>query len=313
LLTAYLVGFDAPLAVRQVVARRTDSAFVSALLSMPIDSSNAALAKNMERIKSLACLESAEGACRRLPPAAQAAAMRLVALSGASDAAKLEFAAVLLRHGGAEGRVAACESLQRISGQRSNELVLAALDDDNGAVQAAATRQLRDRHIPGTMARLIELVASPHAEVQAAARESLAEFSFENFLARYELMDEDARRSTGVVVALVDMTALDGLRQEFSSLVRRRRLRAIEVAAAMGVTAKVADVLIELMDDEDHMVRAAAASALGDCSPMDVRDALLDALGDRSHAVQTAARDSLRALGFEADARGAASQREQYR
>jgi HEAT repeat protein len=313
LLTAYLVGYEAPLAVRNVVARRTDGTFVAALLSMPIDATNAVLAKNMGRIKSLACLASAEAACRRLPPPAQAAAMRLVALCGAGEEAKLDFAAVLLAQGADVARIAACESLQRISGQHSNELVLAALDDDNGDVQAVATRQLRDRHIPGTMARLIELVASPHPQVQAAARESLAEFSFENFLARYEVMDDDARRSTGEVVTKVDLTAIDGLKQELSSLVRRRRLRAIEVAAAMGVTARVADALLDLLQDEDHMVRAAAVSALADCSPMDVRDALLEALGDRSHAVQSAARDSLRALGFEASVAGANAKREEYR
>ena len=61
----------------------------------------------------------------------------------------------------------------------------------------------------------------------------------------------------------------------------------------------MADALVERLDDEDHMVRAAAADALADCTAMDVRDALLAALGDRSFAVQNAARNSLRSLGVE--------------
>jgi HEAT repeat protein len=195
--------------------------------------------------------------------------------------------------------VAACLALEPITGARSNELVLAALSDPDGDVQATATRQLRSRHIPGTLAKLIELVASPHEAVQTAARESLAEFSFENFMARYETLDDDTRRTTGTLVALIDVSALDQLKQEMASLVRRRRLRAIEVAEVMGVTARVADALVERLDDEDHMVRAAAAGALGDCSAMDVRDALVAAMGDRSHAVVSAARDSLRNLGFD--------------
>jgi HEAT repeat protein len=56
---------------------------------------------------------------------------------------------------------------------------------------------------------------------------------------------------------------------------------------------------VERLDDEDHMVRAAAATALADCSALDVRDALLAALGDRSHSVQSAARESLRSMGVE--------------
>jgi HEAT repeat protein len=307
LLTAFLAVQDAPAAVRNVAARRTDAAFVAALLAMPLDGLNVALLRNLDRVRSFACLESPDALCRRLAPAAQAAAMRLMALSGAGDEAKLEFAAALLARGSTQARVAACEALQLIPGQRSNDLVLAALADPDGDVQAAATRQLRDRHIPGTMAKLIELVASPHAAVQEAARHSLAEFSFENFMARYETLDDETRRSTGALVALVDVNALVQLEQEMSSLVRRHRLRAIEVAEIMGIVPKVAHALVERLDDEDHVVRAAAAAALAECTALNVRDALINALGDRSHAVQTAARDSLRTLGVEVGVAGPAA------
>jgi HEAT repeat protein len=299
LITDFLTGAEAPAAVRQVAARRTDAAFVAALLALSLDESTPALIKNVERIKSFACLESADAVCRRLAPAAQAGAMRLTSRCGCGDEKKLEFAAALLARGATPARVAACEALQQVAGQRSNELVLAALADPEGEVQAAATRQLRDRHIPGTMAKLIELVASPHAAVQEAARQSLSEFSFENFMARYETLDDETRRSTGTLVAMVDVNALAQLEQEMSSLIRRHRLRAIEAAEIMGVTRHVAHALVERLDDEDHMVRAAAASALADCTASDVRDALLAALGDRSHAVQSAARESLRSLGVE--------------
>jgi HEAT repeat protein len=312
LLTAFLAAPEAPAAARNVVARRTDAAFVAALLSMPLDATNPALIKNLERIRSYAFLESPESACRRLSPESQAAAMRLLALSGVGDAAKLDFAGALLARGATPARVAACEALESISGQRSNELVLAALADPESDVQVVATRQLRDRHIPGTMAKLIELVSSPHPAVQDAARQSLAEFSFANFMARYETLDDETRRSTGALVALIDVNCLTLLEQEMSSLVRRHRLRAIEVAENMGVVPRLAHALVERLDDEDHMVRAAAASALAECSSMDVRDALLDALGDRSHAVQTAARESLRVLGVEVPAGGLASRTEDW-
>ncbi len=298
-LVSYMTTQDAPAAMRTVAARRTDAPFVMALLSMELAPPSPLLSKNVNRIKSFACLASAESVCKRLAPASQAAAMRLVAMCGAGDEAKLDFAAALLARGSELARVAACEALAGISGQRSNDLVLAALADEDGDVQAAATRQLRDRHIPGTMAKLIALVSSPHAAVQSAAREALTEFSFENFVARYETLDNDVRRQTGALVALVDVDAPLRLRQEMESLVRRRRLRAIELAEVMGLTPKVADVLVERLADEDHMVRAAAAGALSECTALDVRDALLAALGDQSFAVQSAARESLRVLGVE--------------
>jgi hypothetical protein len=304
LLVAYLTSQDAPTAVRTVVSRRNDAAFTAALLAMPLDGGNAMLVKNLNRIKAFASLASADSVCKRLSPQAQAAAMRLVSLSGAGDEAKLDFAGALMARGAQPARVAACEALQTIVGARSNELILAALADADGDVQAAATRQLRDRHIPGTMAKLISLVASPHAAVQAAARESLAEFSFDNLVARYETLDDEAQRQTAQLVAMIDVEAVTRLKQEMESLVRRRRMRAIELAELMGLTAKVADVLIERLEDEDHMIRAAAASALADCTALDVRDALLEALGDKSFAVQTAARESLRTLGVATPAIG---------
>jgi hypothetical protein len=61
----------------------------------------------------------------------------------------------------------------------------------------------------------------------------------------------------------------------------------------------LADALIERLDDEDHMIRVAAAEALQFCTTADVRSALLTAAGDRSVAVQNAAKNSLRALGSE--------------
>jgi hypothetical protein len=307
LLVSYLLNPEAPAVVRQIVAKRTDPPFVVALLGLPLEMAGPALAKNLGRIKSFACLASIDAVCKRLEPTEQAAAMRLVARSGATDDAKLDFAAALLARGAKAARVVACEALEPIAGQRSNDLVLAALADADGDVQAAATRQLRDRHIPGTMGKLIELVSSPHGAVRAAARDSLAEFSFDNFIARYETMDDDTRRSTGVLVAMVDTTSIERLKQEMASLIRRHRLRAIEAAQMMNVTVEVAEALIERLDDDDHMVRAAAADALAECTGEHVRDALLAALGDRSFAVQSAARNSLRALGVEvADAAGAA-------
>jgi HEAT repeat protein len=309
-LADYLAKSDAPAAVRHVASRRVDGPFVARLLSLPLDPTNAALAKNLSRIRSFACLASVDAIGKRYSPGEQAAAMRLVSMTGAQEESKLDFAAALLARGSQSARVAACEALAPIAGQRSNDLVLAALADPDPHVQAAATRQLRDRHIPGSMAKLIELVASPHAEVQAAARESLSEFTFENYLARYETLDDDARRQTGGLVATVDVNAPQHLRQEMASLVRRRRLRAIEMADAMGLTARVSDALVERLSDEDHLVRAAAADALAGCSAFDVRDALLGALNDRSYAVQNAARNSLRALGFEVAAAGAADWQE---
>jgi hypothetical protein len=298
-LIAYLADQDAPSVVRTIIAKRVDQPFVEALLAMPRDPANGRLLKNLGRMKSIACLDAIDAACTLFTGSQQAAAMWLVARTGAADDAKLDLAAAFLARASQAGRLAACVALADIAGQRSNELVLSALADKDADVQAAATRQLRDRHIPGTMARLIQLLNSPHAVVVEAAREALGEFSFDSLVARYETMDDETRRATGALVARVDQNALPRLREELASMVRRHRLRAVEIAGVMGVVPQIADALVERLDDEDHMVRAAAADALQDCTGADVRDALISALSDRSFAVQSAARSSLRNMGVE--------------
>jgi HEAT repeat protein len=297
LLLDMLTTKDAPQIVRNVIAKRTDGPFAAALLAVPLDPKNTILRRNLARLRGVACCcEAVHDVCTALEPLEQAAAMRLLAATGAGDDQKLALAEALLRRGALEARIAACAALQPISGQRANKLVLLALKDDDPSVQAAAARQLRVRRIPGMLAKLIELAESPHEEVRAAAREALSEFSFDNFAARFDILDEDARCLLGGRVARIDPTALDRLRQELASSVRRQRLRAIDMVGAMGLVQPLADALIERLDDDDHLVRAAAAEALQACQAADVRKALLAAIGDRSAAVQMAARNSLRAL-----------------
>ncbi len=55
--------------------------------------------------------------------------------------------------------------------------------------------------------------------------------------------------------------------------------------------------LLDLLADDDHMVRTEAASALSECDTPVTRSALHEALDDRSMSVRVAAQESLEALG----------------
>ncbi len=303
LLTTMLVSKEAPPVVRQVVSGRTDRPFVDALLQTEIDPKNGPLRRNLARIKSIACCEASQTLCTEYLPQQQAAAMRMLAASGAADEQKLALAETLLRHGSLDGRLAACAALQPVGGQRANKLILIALKDADGPVQAAAIRQLRPRRIPGTMTRLMAFVDSADEVVSNAAREVLSEFSFDNYSSRFDVLEEEARRAMGTRVAKIDRTVVTRLTSELSHPARRMRLRAMEMAAAMEVFPQLANALIERLEDEDHLVRVAAADALQHCTADAVRKALLAALGDKSVAVQTAAKSSLQTLGVELPAK----------
>jgi hypothetical protein len=143
------------------------------------------------------------------------------------------------------------------------------------------------------LARLVEMVDSPHEVVRSTARKCLAEFTFARYLASFDLLDEEVRASTGDLVKKVDPQTATLLRAELGSLVRSRRLRGLAVARALGMVTQVEDAVLAQLQDEDHLVRAEAAAALGEPLSQAAREALTEALDDRSPAVRNAAMRSL--------------------
>ena len=298
LIAALLVVADVPQVVRSIAGKRTDEPFARTLLGAPYDVADALTAKALARIKNLAALEPAHFDCRRWSTEQLLAAVKLAAATGLPDDKKFDLYKSVLEGGSAAARLQACQALVPIKGQQANDLAVRALADQDPDVQVAAVEQIRARHIPGSLAKLIDLVASPHAAVQAAARKALPEFTVEGILAQFDVLDESQRQSTATIAARIDPTAVQRLKQELESGLARRRLRAIELAVLMRLAPPLADMLVERLADEDHLVRAAAAAALADCTSHDVRDALVASLEDRSTAVQKAAQKSLDKLAL---------------
>jgi HEAT repeat protein len=170
-----------------------------------------------------------------------------------------------------------------------------------------ALAQLRPRGIPGALAILLERIDSPHHVVREAARESLAEFNFKRFLAAYDMLEEDVRRSTGLLVKRIDAQAIPQLRQELSSTSGRRRKRGLAIARTLQAVDAVEDTICELLAEDDHLIRAEAAMALGDCDSATARAALELALEDNSVAVREAVVESLARLDQRGSLRPTAS------
>jgi HEAT repeat protein len=110
------------------------------------------------------------------------------------------------------------------------------------------------------------------------------------------MLDEEVRRSTGVLVKKVNVQAVPALADEMRSPSRTRRLRALAMAAAMRAVAELESPIVALLSDEDHLVRGEAAQALGECNTPMAREALGEALLDRSIVVREAAERSLQNL-----------------
>ena len=99
--------------------------------------------------------------------------------------------------------------------------------------------------------------------------------------------------TTGHLVSKIDPDPAPRLAAEMEHLSPVRRRRAVLAAGAMGLIRGLEPSVIELLSDEDHMVRIAAAKTLADCDTMPSWEALRDALLDRSVIVREAAESSL--------------------
>jgi len=293
LLLGLLDDTHAPSAAMSVVGNRTDMPFLRHLLRKIGREPTAAVRQNLKRITSLAWLRSSQAYLHEFDGPAQHAAVRLVMSAGLDRDHALTIIEQLMLHGKPGGRRAAAEALAEFTGAEANQLALKALDDPDPFVQAAVVGQLRRRGVPGSLARLVEMLDSPHMVVRQAARKALTEFTFKRYVASFDMLDEEIRRSSGMLVRKVDPQTVPLLQAELRSKVRTRRLRGLSIVRTIELVPQLEPTVIELLHDEDHLVRVEAALALAGSTSEASRVALEETLNDRSTVVQEAARKSL--------------------
>jgi HEAT repeat protein len=293
LLLSFLEDLHAPAAALSVLARRSDAKFVHYLLRKVGREPSAAVAGNLKRIDSFAWLGGPAKLLDQLDDADQHAVVRLLMASGVPRQQAMLTIEHLLSYGKPGGRREAARALAEFHGSEANALAMRVLRDPDPQVQANLVPQLRGRGIPGTLAVLLELMESPYDVVRRAAREALAEFSFKRYLVTFEMLDDEVRRSTGLLVKRIDPHTVPLLRNELKSPLRTRRLRGLAIARAIEAVEALEPVVIQLLKDEDHMVRAEAASALGLVDSPASLAALQRALADSCEAVREAAQRSL--------------------
>ncbi len=286
----------APLAALNAAAHRTDEPFLRHFLKKIGAEPSASIQANLRRMERIPWLQSDLRPLLLLSEAEQQTAVTVARLSGLKRQQVFDVVKFLLRNGNLGGRRAASEALAEFSGVEANQLALDALADPDPQVQVNILVQLRERGIPGAMTRLLELVDTPHLVVQQAVRQCLSEFTFQRFLAAFDMLAPHVRVSTGALVRKVDPQTIAQLEQELASQGRTRRLRALQIAQCLRAEREVEAQLIELLADEDPFVRIETAHLLVACDSTPARQALRGALLDRHAAVKEAAERSLRAL-----------------
>ena len=280
-------------AVIGAVARRRDLEFARRLLQKVGEHPTRTLRHNLRRIRSLACLQNDLTAIDQLDEPQQAAAIELTVLTSIPRDEAFRVVQHLLLHGLPAARQAAARALEEFNGTAANDLAVQALDDPDPHVQARILAHIRRRGIPGILPRLVDKAESPHEVVRAAAQETLAEFSFKRYWGAFDMLEDDVRRTTGKMVRKIDPYAVPLLQQYLADAGRGNRLRAIEVAVTLQLVPTLEDRLIEMLDDEDHIIRHRVVAALAHVVSPTSEAALRAALEDPSETVRQAARSSL--------------------
>lgn len=281
-----------PVAGLQALFRRTDRRTLDALLKKIGVEPSAAMRANLRRADMIVWAAD-ESLTAELDDEAQQAVVTAIVASGMKRPDVFAVLSRFAKHGRPWGRRAAIAALPEFNTTEADVLLLKALEDDEPEVRAAALVQLRPRGIPGALPTLLDALDAPPPLIREAARSQLQEFSFRRYLPAFELLADDVRRSTGRLVAKIDLSSPGQLREELRSSQPKRRTRAIEVAEAMGLTKAVEDALVECIGDPDHVIRADAARALAGTSAETVRSALEQLLEDGSFAVREAAQFAL--------------------
>jgi len=292
-LVALLRDTEAPPAAIQAIGRRYDRVFVDYLLHELKRPVPLRVLHNMKRLRSVAWLEGQREMLLELDGRAQAIAVELAMASDIGQQARFDILKLIMQRGLSEGRRASCHSLAAFREPQANELILAALRDPDSGVQAAALQQLRMRRIPDALQILVSKLEASHGEVQDAARSSLAEFNFIRYRAMFDLLDEQAARTTGLLVRQVDHSTTARLIEELTSPSVSTRLRGIELVVAMDAANDVRDQLIALTRHENASVRKEAVIALAQAAGAGVSEALELAARDTNRSVADAARQCL--------------------
>lgn len=293
LLLSFLSDPHPASAALTILARRTDRSFVEQLLVCVGTQNDEAVARNLKRIDYIAWVAGHNRLIDSLPEPAQCAAVRMAMASRMNREQVYALVAHLLVYGKPAARRVAALALGEFAGADANVLAVQALHDNDPKVQAHILHQLRSRAIPGVIQQLLDKLHSPHAEVRQAARESLSEFSIDRYLAAYDGLEPDVRRSTGDLVKQIDPNTAPRLRCELQSPVRSRRLRALNVAESLEIIPVLEQAITELLADEDGFVRSEAARCLATSNSNDAHQALERALHDPLQRVRDAAQRAL--------------------
>ena len=293
LLLSFLGDRGAAKSALNAIARRTDTSMVAMFLDEIGQEPSDVVLNSLKRMNHVAWVINQPRLWASWTDEQQHAAVIVATQSGMNRIAVFDFLSWILKKGNVGGRRAAAEALDEFRGMEANEAARQALDDEDPIVLARILVQMRQRGIRVSLSRLMQLADSPHEEVRTAVQKCLGDFTLQRYLSAFDMLNDDIRKTTGLLVKKVDPNLIETLVIELESPARTRRIRALQSIPFLGVGSEVEPLLLEAIEADDHFVRAEAARAMVNCNSKESQQALREALLDSWSSVQDAAEQTL--------------------
>ncbi len=289
LLGDFLAYHVPPPAVIGVLRTRADFEFVLHLLKQLPKQPSGSLAFNLARLTALSWFQNPMDLVERLPTSVHDRLVGAINHLPVDEEIRTKVKTWIVRQSSGAGREAASDVLKLLPAGEASQILYDALEDTDSEVEAWAIRHLRTQKLPDTFEKLLKRLDQDLDIVRDAARDELFSFDLNYLLKIFGDLSPGQSRQCGQALLKINPNAPEELIREIDHSFRRRRIRAIEAAEALGFMDEVTPCLLEKLEDPEASVRCAVIEAFGRKPSLEAIRIIRRMTGDPHRHVRSAA------------------------
>lgn len=272
-----------------IAANRSDNDFITQLILLLRTGMNETVKRNLRQIETIPWINDIKSILGSRSEEEQAVMLHYFLSTKLSKDRLFEILSFFLTQGRVDSRRVASEAMSNFSGNRANQLLMKTLDDPDPIVQANVIKTIRHRGIPEASRKIFQFKDSPYEVVQKAIRDTFNEFSFQRYVASYEMLDEEPRRMMGRLIYEIDSQTIPLLKKELTSHLRSSQARALDIVEILEVANQVEDELLRMMNIEDSMLQIRVLELLAKIPTPQTEQRIHKALHNPNETVSSAA------------------------
>ena len=288
LLSDFLAFHAPPACTLEIIQTRNDFDFVVHLLMQLPRQPSGHLAFNLSRLHDIVWLQDPMALVERLPKSVHDRLVGMVNHAPLDDDTRTKLKTWIIRQSGAAGREAASDVLKILPQEEAGQILYDALKNPDAKVEAWATHQLRAQKLPDTFEELLKRLDRNSDVVRDAARDELFSFDLNYLMKVFSELSPAQALLCGQTLLKINPGAPQELTREIEHPFRRRCIRAIEAAEAIGFVDKVSPALLGQLNDPEASVRCAAIQALRRHLTPEVAKAIRHLTDDPNRQVRSA-------------------------